>query len=168
MIDRHAMIGIEDISGVVATDAEMFVSMATRAKDFLAARPWCSSIGNGYLDRGLAGVIAVFYFEVTSNDSTREYKDTWVIVGRIPPIYVPTEIASTGIEAIEEYLKVLWVWAQAVEMGEPIGDLPDVLCQNGRDLLAQTPENAAIIQRQEESLRSEILPWLREWTPQSD
>ena len=168
LVDKRRFVKIEDITAVVRTDSDMFVEMAETATRFLNGRVWCKSITQGYLDRGLAGIIAIFFFEYERTDGEEAPPSTWIIHGVLPLIVIPPYVAIDGMTALEEYLKVLEAWCDRVEFGLSILDLPPVHHPDGVSMVAMTADYARDLRKRVESLREMILPWLWDWTPDED
>ena len=81
--------------------------MASEAEAFLLSQDWCKSILNGYLDRGWAGILAVFYFEIIPTTINAD-NNVWIIVGDLPPAYIDTKSCPNGATAIDGYVGAMW------------------------------------------------------------
>lgn len=137
--------------------------MANDAEQFLKQWSWCSSITSGYLDRGLSGVVAIFYFEFVPSGPDID-SEVWVIVGDIPPSYMDAPSCPDGMAALEAYLFCLREWVDAVNAGMSLDGLMPVYYGNGVDILQPTLENAVMVGSRITTLKRDILSWLKEWT----
>ena len=167
MVDTTNMITVEDLPTRLRADAEMFVEMAEAAARFIRRHPACISIKKSYLDRGLAGVLAVFYFELESRDPDT-LPAAWVLCGALPMMFAPSAVAVDGMDAIARYLEALDVWCWAVRLHESAEEFPPVFNLEGTALLEPTDEHADYIEPHTKSMREMIVPWLEDWTPDQE
>lgn len=137
--------------------------MANDAEQFIKQQSWCTFIKSGYLDRGLPGVVAIFYFEFVPSGPDVD-SEVWVIVGDIPPSYMDAPSCPDGMAAFETYLFCLQEWVDAVNAGTPLDGLMPVYYGNGIDVLEPTLENVAMVGSRIATLKNDILPWLKDWT----
>ena len=82
----------------------------------------------------------------------------WVVVGDVPPAYLVTDDAATPAKALGIYIDLMEEWVDAVEAGEPVGDLIPVATADGYELIDETPANAAMLKSRLGYLREQIVP----------
>ena len=153
------MVSIEDIPGSRLADRDRLTAMAVQTSAYLLGHGWCRSIRRGFLERAVAGVLAVFYFEIEPDQADEA---VWVITGDIPPAYMDVESCSNGAEALDAYLDCMDEWVQAVREGRPIEDLiPVGYADTGRPI-EPTPDAAAELAGRLAFIRDELVPWFRE------
>ena len=158
------MIIIQEIKNVVSDPFEI-IQMADKAEKFLRSHQWCTAIKTGFLDRALAGVLAVFLFDITPSSLDVDSK-IWVIVGDVSPAYIEFVSCPTGIDALESYCYCLEGWVDNILAGKPIDDVMPVYYSDGSRILEPTLANATLLQSKIETLRNQIVPWLKDWTPE--
>jgi hypothetical protein len=128
---RFHVRGVGPIDGIFDDDAEEFLllrHMARQAEDYLQEFTWCKSIREGYFGGGYGGIVAVFFFRIVPG-SPKVEEWLWVIVGDLPPAWLPVDNSKTPSEALENYLWEMTRWVHfakrglAPEDGFPV-DLP--------------------------------------------
>jgi hypothetical protein len=110
--DRSRMLRIEGIERSSLEDPDGLAEMAREAEAFLAAHRWCQSIRQGYLDRGWAGILAVFLFDIEPAPAADA--SVWVIVGDLPPAYLDLVTCPNGAAAVEGYVGAMQEWVDCV------------------------------------------------------
>jgi len=78
--------------------------LVATARSFLASRPWCRGIKRIWFVRGFK-YLSVFYCEIEHTPA--QPPDVWVIVGDVPPAYMPTKACGNGVEAVLGYVGAL-------------------------------------------------------------
>jgi hypothetical protein len=96
-------------------------AFAREAETFLAAKPWCKRVRRGYYDCGWDGILGVFFFEIEPNGQGVD-DSVWVIAGDVPTAYVCND-NTTGMEALESYVKEMQRWVDAARRNESVEDL---------------------------------------------
>lgn len=165
--DKSNLIPVDRIMTTVKSFGIDYVRMAGHATEFVLSRPWCRSIHRAYLDRGLPDVVCVFYFEYEPAPNLDVPSSTWILNGELPTMVVPSD-ASTGMEAVDRYLRALEWWSEAIYSGRSVDDLPHVYYSMGKTRLPPTIKHADYVAERVESMRRLIVPWLADWTPEQD
>jgi hypothetical protein len=158
-VDTAHMLAIECLPGSDLTDKDQLLAMSEQARRYLLSHDWCRSVRRGFLDRGISGVLAVFYFEIEPDGADEE---VWVIVGDIPPAYMDVESCPTGADALEAYLECMEEWVEAVRNGKSVDELiPVGYADTGRPI-EPTPDAAEELAGRLAFIRNELVPWFRE------
>ncbi|WP_095203849.1 hypothetical protein [Mesorhizobium carmichaelinearum] len=128
-------------------------SARIEARKYLEFYNWVSSVKGEYFGYGAEGIIYIFLFEI---EPGRPDVDPWiwVIVGDIPPTYIPAEDAKTPYEALNGYLGALEDWVEAARHGKSVARLIPVNVD-------ANPANAEMLDGRLKFLGEKILPELR-------
>ncbi|GBC94071.1 hypothetical protein HRbin15_02578 [bacterium HR15] len=161
MIDTSRMIRIEELRTGVIEDADEIREMAQEAEQFLRSHAWCQSVRQGYLDRGWAGVLAVFYFEIEPAPNSLADQAVWVIVGDLPPAYLDIVHCPSGAAALEGYVGAMWEWVEHVKQGKPVEGLIPVYYRGSLRRVPPTREMAQLLESRLRFIEEHILPQFR-------
>lgn len=154
--ERLTMIPITDLISSEVDDAEAIADLGKQATAFLSAHHWCRAIRRGFFDRGWAGILAVFYFEIEPD--AKADRTVWIIVGNLPPAYIDTESCPNGAAALDGYAGAMQEWVERVRAGKSVDGVIPVYHQNSMEPLPATAENAELLDRRVRFIRECILP----------
>jgi hypothetical protein len=116
------------IRGDDAADTRLLRKMSEEAGRYISSFSWCSSVVDSYFAGGVGGIFAVFFFHI--QPSRRRISPwIWIIVGDIPPAYLPLDDCSSPAEAFRTYLRGMSKWvefARAGKTGTPEQGVPPV------------------------------------------
>ncbi|MEO0567885.1 MAG: hypothetical protein AAF066_09140 [Pseudomonadota bacterium] len=120
-----------------------------KAKEYLAEFRWVLSIDESYLGGFFPEIVGIFLLKVTPKlMGIDDY--VWVIVGDVPTAYITVEDCPNPATALDGYIGAVQEWVDAVLNAKTTnGVIP---------ILPETPENALLLKRRLNYLRSEILP----------
>lgn len=137
-----------------STGDEELDSARREAREYLEFYDWVSSIKGEYFGYGADGIIYIFLFEIAPG---RPEVDPWiwVIVGDVPPTYLPAEDARTPYEALDGYIGAMEEWVEAARQGKSVADLIPVN-------VPANPTNAEMLASRLKFLDEKVLPDLRE------
>lgn len=93
----------------------------SNAFQYLNDFSWCSQVLEGWYDRGIADILAVFYFKILPSKNADEF--VWVVVGDLPPAYIDIESAPNGACAIKAYIEIMEDWVLAVKTKKNLDDV---------------------------------------------
>lgn len=112
-----SLIPSEKIQGEDATDTILLKRMAEDAKRYITSFAWCHDVLDSYFSAGVGGIFAIFFFHIRSN---RPEVDPWIwiIVGDIPPAYLPVSDASSARMAFQTYLDGMSRWVEFARKGK--------------------------------------------------
>ena len=97
-------------------DAVLLRQMLDEAERYLLSYSWCDSIIRAYFGGGVAKSLAIFLFNISpARPDVNEW--IWIIVGDIPPAYVPLEDCESAMEAFETYIDGMKRWAVLAREG---------------------------------------------------
>jgi len=116
------------IRGDDATDTRLLRKMSEEARRYISSFSWCGSVVDSYFAGGVGGIFAVFFFHIQR--SRRGISPwIWIVVGDIPPAYLPLDDCSSPAEAFRTYLRGMSKWvefARAGKTGTPEQGVPPV------------------------------------------
>ncbi|MEZ2329969.1 hypothetical protein AB6802_09610 [Mesorhizobium sp. RCC_202] len=128
-------------------------SARTEARQYLQFYNWVVSIKGEYFGYGADGIIYIFLFEIEpGRPEVNQW--TWVIVGDLPPTYIPADDARTPFEALDGYIGALEDWVEAAREGKSVAKLIPVNVD-------ATPANAEMLASRLKFLDERILPELK-------
>ncbi|RWP86483.1 MAG: hypothetical protein EOR12_22345 [Mesorhizobium sp.] len=136
----------------VSTGDDELDSARIEARQYLEFNTWVSAIKGEYLGYGAEGIIYIFLFEIEANRADVN-PWTWVIVGDVPPTYLPADDGKTPFEALDGYIGALEVWIEAARHGKSVAKLIPVNVE-------ANPANAEILASRLKFLDEQILPLL--------
>ncbi|MFD1986519.1 hypothetical protein ACFSOZ_29195 [Mesorhizobium newzealandense] len=137
----------------ISTGEDDLDSARIEARQYLEFYDWVLSIKGEYLGYGAEGIIYIFLFEIEpGRPDVPEW--TWVIVGDVPPTYIPADDARTPFAALDGYIGALEDWVEAARQGKSVAKLIPV------DVPA-SPANAEMLDSRLKFLDEKILPLLR-------
>lgn len=151
------MININVLSTSGIENAVELADMASEATHFLQWHHWCKKILHGYLDRGWAGMVAVFYFEIETASASAD-ETLWVIVGDIPPAYIDTYNCPNGVAALNGYVDAMQEWVDLVNAGQPLQDVIPVYRRYSFVEVKPSDEYASMLASRLMFIRSDIIP----------
>lgn len=136
-IDFSKVQPINKIAGEDENETELLRKYFLEAADYVNAQKWCSKVVESFYGFGVGGVVAVFLFNICSEDT--EVDDyVWVIVGDIPSLYLTVENCPNPACALDGYIGALEQWAEAAIEQKTMEGLPPVSApatvKNGKDL----------------------------------
>ncbi|MER9851054.1 hypothetical protein NKJ55_27790 [Mesorhizobium sp. M0106] len=137
-----------------STGDEELDAARLEARKYLDFYDWVSDITGEYLGYGADGIIYIFLFEIVPG---RPEVDPWiwVIVGDVPPTYLPAVDAKTPYEALDGYIGAMEEWVEAARRGDSVADLIPVN-------VPASPANAEMLDSRLKFLDERVLPELRE------
>jgi len=120
-IDFAELTNIKEIDDKDTTNFSLY-DLAERAKTYISSFKWAVGIKEGFLANGFDGILGVFLFKIVP-ESEKVDELLWVICGDIPPAYLVTDCAKTGLEALALYVEEMQKWVDAVFSGAFVNDL---------------------------------------------
>jgi hypothetical protein len=137
----------------VSTGEHELDSARVEARNHLQFFDWVLSIKGEYLGYGAEGIIYIFLFEIEPGRPDIPGW-IWVIVGDVPPTYIPADDTRTPFEALDGYIGALEDWVDAARQGKSVAKLIPVKVD-------ATPDNAEMLAGRLKFLDERILPGLR-------
>ena len=136
------LIPAEEIIGNDEQDTRLLHDMLRGAREYISSFSWCSTILSAHFAGGFGGIFAIFFFNIRPN-RTGVDPWIWIIIGDIPPAYLPITDCISVTEVFRTYIAGMKKWVELAKngtSGTPEQGVPPV------DLPA-SPENAEIIDR---------------------
>lgn len=123
--------GVMPLDRMVGDDAEdtsRLRKMAADAEIYIRSFSWCRNVYGSFFGGGVGGIFAIFLLKI---DSARPDVDhwIWIMVGDIPPAYLPLADAKSPSEVFKTYLSGMsrWVeYARSEQTGPAGNDVPAV------------------------------------------
>lgn len=137
----------------VSTGDDDLDSARVEARQYLEFYNWVLSIKGEYLGYGAEGIIYIFLFEIEPG-RPEVNRWIWVIVGDIPPAFLPADDATTPFEVLDSYIGALEEWVEAAREGKSVAELIPVNVD-------ATPANAEMLAGRLKFLDERILPELK-------
>jgi hypothetical protein len=135
-------------------DTQLIRAMADDAARYSDGFTWCESVLEVYFAAGVGGVLCVFLLHIRpSRDGVDEWM--WVVIGDIPPAYLPLEDCSSAKEVFETYLWGMRNWVRSAKLGRSGTDEDNIPPVN----VAATPENAALLEKRLAKLEELLMPF---------
>ncbi len=96
LVSTASMVGDDD------EDTALLRQMSDEATEYISSFSWCATIVATYFGGGVGGVFAIFFYKIRP---ARTDVDPWiwVIVGDIPPAYLPISDCGSAAEAFKSY-----------------------------------------------------------------
>jgi hypothetical protein len=98
-------------------DTTLLRNMLEDARTYILSHSWCNSITGAYFGGGVGGVFAIFLFNITSSGPEID-SWIWIVVGDVPPAYLPLEDCQTPKEAFATYIDGMTRWTRLARRGE--------------------------------------------------
>ncbi|TGQ69868.1 MAG: hypothetical protein E5V49_17760 [Mesorhizobium sp.] len=137
----------------ISTGDDDLDSARIEARQYLEFYTWVLSIKGEYFGYGADGIIYIFLFEIEpGRPEVNQW--TWVIVGDVPPTYIPADDAATPFEALDGYIGALEAWVDAARNGKSVAKLIPVN-------IDANPANAEMLAGRLKFLDENILPELK-------
>jgi len=136
----------------ISTGDDDLDAFRAEARQYLEFYTWVLSIKDEYFGYGAEGIIYIFLFEIEPGRPEIN-RWTWVIVGDVPPTYIPADDARTPFEALDGYIGALEEWVEAARKGKSVAKLIPVNVD-------ANPANAEMLAGRLKFLDERILPEL--------
>lgn len=136
----------------ISTGESDIDSARNEARQYLEFYNWVLSIKDEYFGYGAEGIIYIFLFEIEPGRPEIN-RWIWVIVGDVPPTYIPADDARTPFEALDGYIGALEEWVEAARKGKSVAKLIPVNVD-------ANPANAEMLAGRLKFLDERILPEL--------
>jgi hypothetical protein len=118
----------ENIEGDDEQDTLLLRTMSGEARRYISSFPWCGRIQSSYFGGGVGGLFAVFLFHIRPSRPGVE-PWIWIVVGDIPPAYLPISDCTTPREVFRTYIRGMKKWvelARTRRTGSPEDGVPPV------------------------------------------
>ena len=152
----------KSIVGGDEQDTFLLRTMAEDAERYISSFPWCEAVLESYFGGGVGGIFAVFFFHIRPSRPNVE-PWIWIIVGDIPPAYLPFSDCKTPAEVFRTYMRGMSNWVELARQGQrgsPEQGVPPI------DVPA-TPERAERLSQRLQGLMLAVKPFF-EGEPNAD
>ncbi|RVD55724.1 hypothetical protein EN794_051220 [Mesorhizobium sp. M00.F.Ca.ET.151.01.1.1] len=124
------------------------------ARQYLRSYNWGKNIKAEYLGYGAEGIVYIFLFEILpGRPDVPQW--IWVIVGDVPPAYMPGDDVQTPYEVLDGYIGAMEDWVEAARQGKSVAKLIPVNVD-------ANPANAEMLASRLAFLDEKVLPLLQE------
>jgi hypothetical protein len=131
--------------------------LAREAHGFLSAHTWCAGIRSQHLAWGIAGVVAVFFFQIAPRAAGVD-EELWVVVGDIPPAYIVTPKHEGWQSALRGYVDEMRRWVRAARARRSVKKLIPVNVPPTLEHASMLGSRLAFITREFLSVAPESVP----------
>ncbi len=97
-------------------DTILLRKMAEEAKRYISCFAWCKVVLDSYFGGGVGGIFAVFFFHIRPARPDVE-PWIWIIVGDIPPAYLPLGDCKSPAEVFRTYVLGMTRWVEFARKG---------------------------------------------------
>jgi hypothetical protein len=118
LVPSHSILGDDE------EDTILLRKMSSDARQYICRFSWCEAVLESYFGGGVGGIFAVFFFHIRSR-----HVDPWmwIIVGDIPPAYLPLSDCASPREVFTTYVHGVSRWVEFARTNQPgISCPPDV------------------------------------------
>jgi hypothetical protein len=98
-------------------DAVLLRQMKQDAERYISSFSWCKEVLDSYFGGGVGGIFAVFLFHIRSSRPDVE-PWIWVVVGDIPPAYLPLTDCKSAAEVFRTYIRGMSNWVELARKGQ--------------------------------------------------
>jgi hypothetical protein len=110
------LVPIANLVGDSEMDTKLLRKMSKEAKRYIDSFSWCKAVLNSYFGGGVGGIFAVFFFHI--QPSRRGISPwIWIMVGDIPPAYLPLDDCHSPAEAFKTYILAMSNWVEFARKG---------------------------------------------------
>jgi hypothetical protein len=110
------LVPCSSIEGDDEEDSLLLHKMSDEATEYISSFSWCDAIHESYFGGGVGGIFAVFFFHI---HSSRPDVDSWiwVVIGDIPPAYLPLADCESPAEVFRSYIRGMSRWVEVARVG---------------------------------------------------
>jgi hypothetical protein len=110
------VVPVERMKGDDDEDTALLKEMFEQAKNYILSFSWCESIASSFFACGVGKIFAIFLFQISPARPDVDHW-MWIVVGDIPPAYIPLEDCRTSREVFDTYIDGMKRWVQIVREG---------------------------------------------------
>jgi hypothetical protein len=126
-----SLVPVGELVGDDEVDTTLLGAMAEEARRYVTAFAWSRGVAESYFAGGVGGILAVFFFHIRNGRPDID-PWIWVIVGDIPPAYLPVSDCKSPADVFRTYVQGMSDWVVlarqgktgTVEQGIPPVDVP--------------------------------------------
>jgi hypothetical protein len=112
----EGVVPVELMAGDDEEDTKLLRVMSSEAEAYIHSFSWCGEISSVYFGGGVGGIFAIFLFKI--RPTRPEFGSwMWIVVGDIPPAYLPLEDGKSPKEVFETYMWGMNKWVQLAREG---------------------------------------------------
>jgi hypothetical protein len=112
------LVPVTDIAGEDEEDTVLLREMSEEAKNYISSFSWCGAILESYFGGGVGKIFAVFFFHIRPSRPTVD-SWIWIVVGEIPPAYLPFEDCQSPFEVFWTYIDGMSRWVELRDKERP-------------------------------------------------
>jgi hypothetical protein len=120
------IVPVEKMAGEDDEETLLLRQMLEEARRYALSFSWCDAIIDSYFGGGIGKIIAIFLFKISTTRADVDHW-MWIIVGDLPPAYLPLEDCKSPKSVFEMYVHGMGRWAKLARQGRTGNtDDPDV------------------------------------------
>jgi hypothetical protein len=104
------------LAGEDEEDTRLLGDMSKTAESYLRSFAWCRDVFGGFFGGGVGGVLAIFLYNVRPTRASIG-SWIWIVVGDVPPAYLPLKDANSPAAVFRTYLKGMSRWVALARQG---------------------------------------------------
>jgi hypothetical protein len=110
------VIPVDRMTGEGDEDTALLREMFADAKNYVLSFSWRGSIVNSYFAGGVGKIFAIFLFNISPAQPDVD-RWMWIVVGDVPPAYLPLEDCKSAAEVFETYIAGTKRWVNLAREG---------------------------------------------------
>ncbi len=110
------LVSSQNIRGGDEIDTDLLREMAKDALSYVSSFTWCEEVLDSYFGGGFGGIFAIFFLHIRPS---RPEVDSWIwiMLGDVPPAYLPFTDCTSPSEAFRLYLTGMSNWVEMAREG---------------------------------------------------
>lgn len=148
---------VDHIIGDDEEDTKLLRNMAVAADEYIRSFAWCRTVSRSFFVGGVGEIFAIFLFDIAPARPEID-RWIWIVIGDIPPAYLPLADARSPIEVFNTYVQGMMKWVQLARQGKqgtPEDGVPPVN-------VPATPERAETLERRLHLLQFSVKPFFED------
>ncbi len=113
----------EGLIGGDEQDMGLLRKMFEHAREYISSFSWCQGVLDSYFGGGVGGIFAVYFFHIQPSRSDVD-PWIWIVVGDIPPAYLPLSDCESPPEVFETYIRGMGRWVEFARKAQARGEVP--------------------------------------------
>lgn len=116
LVPVPSVVPVDRMAGDDEEDTKLLREMLQEARHYILSFSWCEFVLASYFGGGVRGILAIFLFHISSARPGVD-KWMWVVVGDIPPAYLPLQDCASSREVFNAYIAGMKRWVELAREG---------------------------------------------------